>query len=117
MSKAVPALPNSSLWADYFREKGLLVEENERGFISAIVHEDTCLIENWFVKEEFRKGVTAMRLVFKILKQAKEKKCKHFCGEIYKSDPLFQYILNMHQKFGMQITEEDEFHVITSKNI
>ena len=107
-----------SLWKQYFEEKGFTIIESEKGFIKAMCHKHLCLIDDWYVAPEYRKSsVAAMRMVFKVMDIAKQKGCTHLAGEVYRSDPMFDYIVNMHQKFGMVITAEDEYHVVTSKSL
>ena len=108
----------ASLWKQYFEEKGFVILENEKGFIKALCHQSVCLIDDWYIAPEHRKSsVAAMRMVFKVIEIAKEKGCTALAGEVYKSDPMFNYIVNMHKKFGMEVVEEDEFHVLTSKSL
>lgn len=107
----------TSLWADYFREKGYVVVENERGFMSAIVHGDVCMIDNFYVKPECRGTRAAFGLTLEIIDIARKRGCTQFAAEIYKSDPLYSYILRLHKHFGMSIVEETEFKTTTAKGI
>ncbi len=107
----------SSLWKSYFEEKGMIVVETDKGFMAAFTHSGICLVDNFYVKPEYRGTPVALRITMAVVNEAKNRGCKQFCAEIYKSDPLFDYILGLHKKFGMQVIDEDEFHVMTSKSL
>lgn len=106
-----------SLFADYCREKGMIVAENERGFMSAYVHNSVCFVDNFYVAPSYRGTSTAFRLTMETIHQAEKLGCALFAAEIYKSDPMYDYILRLHLHFGMMRTEETEFKTITSKRI
>lgn len=110
-------MPLASLFAEYWREKGHEIIENDRGFISAIMHEGVCLIDNFYVKPEYRGGFTAYKLTTAMVKLAESKGCTQFAAEVYKSDPLYEYIVSLHRHFGMSPIEDTEFKVTTSKPI
>lgn len=107
----------SSLWADYFREKGLLVVETERGLMSAYVVGNVCMVDNFYVKPRYRGTSSALHLTLQLIQLAKEKDCNVFCAEIYKNDPMYNYILRLHEHFGMKVVEDGEYKTITSKEI
>jgi GNAT superfamily N-acetyltransferase len=106
-----------SLFADYWREKGHLIVETERGFMSAIIHEAVCYVDNFYVQPEYRGTGSALQLTLQVIKRAKDCGCKEFVAEIYKSDPLYDYILGLHKHFGMTVVEDTAFKTITSKRI
>ncbi len=106
-----------SLFADYWREKGHVIVENERGFMSAIVHDGICMVDNFYVKPEYRGTSTALQLTLQTVKIAADRGCVQFAAEIYKSDPLYDYILRLHRHFGMSPIEDNEFKTVTSKRI
>lgn len=108
---------SDSLWADYFREKGFVVIETSRGFMSAIIHSGVCLVDNFYVKPEYRGTSSALQLTLQMVKRAEDAGCTEFAAEIYKSDPLYDYILKLHRHFGMSPVQETEFKTITSKRI
>jgi predicted GNAT family acetyltransferase len=106
-----------SMWANYFEEKGLLVVETQRGFMSAYTMGTVCMVDNFYVKPEYRGTGSALHLTLQLIELAREKGCNTFCAEIYKSDKLYSYILRLHKHFGMHIVEDDQFKTITSKEI
>jgi GNAT superfamily N-acetyltransferase len=76
-----------SLFADYWREKGHIIVETQRGFMSAIVHKTMCYVDNFYVKPEYRGTGSALQLTLQIIEMAKDRGCTDFSAEIYKSDP------------------------------
>ncbi len=106
-----------SLFADYWREKGHLIVETQRGFMSAIIHNTMCYVDNFYVRPEYRGTGTALQITLQIIKQAKERGCTDFAAEIYKADPLYEYIVSVHRHFGMSVIEDTEFKTVTSKRI
>lgn len=109
--------PNRSLWADYFEEKGLLVIETQRGLMSAYIVGDVCMVDNFYVVPEYRGTGSALQLTLQLIHLAKQRGCKAFCAEVYKSDPMYDYILRLHKHFGMEVVEDSEHKTITSKEI
>lgn len=107
----------ASLFADYWREKGHVIVETQRGFMSAIIHENMCYVENFYVKPEYRGTGAALQLTLQIIQQAKDRGCTDFAAEVYKSDPLYEYIVGLHKHFGMSVIEDNEFKTVTSKRI
>ena len=108
---------NRSLWADYFEEKGLLVIETQRGLMSAYVVGDVCMVDNFYVMPEFRGTGSALQLTLQLIHLAKQRGCKSFCAEVYKTDPMYDYILRLHKHFGMEVVEDSEHKTITCKEI
>ena len=108
---------SKSMWRDYFEEKGLTVVETARGFMSAYIINDVCMVDNFYVRPEHRGTGSALQLTLQLIHIAKQKGCKTFCAEIYKTDPLYTYILGLHKHFGMEIVEDRENKTITSKEI
>lgn len=106
-----------SLFANYCLEKGMIVSENEKGFMTAYVHDGTCMVDNFYVIPEARGKSAAFRLTLDVIRQAKERGCEVFCAEIYKVDPLYDYILRLHKHFGMEPVEETDFKIVTAKSI
>ena len=106
-----------SLFADYWREKGHIIVETQRGFMSAIIHKTTCYVDNFYVKPEYRGTGSALQLTLQIIQRAKDRGCTEFCAEVYKSDPLYDYIVNLHRHFGMSVIDDNELITITSKRI
>lgn len=106
-----------SLFGDYCREKGMVVAENEKGFMTAFIHSGVCLVDNFYVVPELRGTRAALRLTLDVIRQAETLGCVQFVAEIYKVDPLYAYILRLHRHFGMDIVEDTEFKTITSKRI
>src|SRR5665213_1371916 len=106
-----------SLYGKYCREKGWVIVENERGFMSAIIHEKMCYVENFYVKPEYRGTSTALHLTLQTIKAAEDAGCTAFAAEVYKTDPLYEYILGLHKHFGMVEVSNDEFKVTNSKPI
>ncbi len=107
----------ASLWADYWREKGYIVVETERGFISAIIHEDTCFIDNLYVKPEYRGTSSALQLALQVTKIAEDKGCNWLTAEVYKSDADYAYNVSLHRHFGLLPIEDTEFKTSTAKRI
>ncbi len=107
----------ASLFADYWREKGHIIVETQRGFMSAIIHQTMCYVDNFYVKPEYRGTGSALQLTLQIIKQAKDRGCTDFAAEVYKSDPLYHYIVDLHKHFGMSVVEDTEFKTVTSKRI
>ena len=105
------------MWADYFEEKGLIVIETKNGFMSAYVIGDVCMVDNFYVKPSHRGTSSAFQLTLQLIHLAKERGCRHFCAEIYKSDSAYDYILRLHEHFGMKVVEDTEHKTITSKEI
>jgi len=106
-----------SLFAEYWREKGHLIVETQRGFMSAIIHDTMCYVDSFYVKPEYRGTNSALQLTLQVIQRAKDRGCKEFAAEIYKSDPLYTYILGLHKHFGMSVIEDTEFKTVTSKRI
>lgn len=106
-----------SLFADYWREKGHLIVETGNGFMSAIVHGPTCYVDNFYVRPEQRGTGSALQLTLQTIERAKERGCEEFSAEVYKSDPMYHYILRLHKHFGMEVVEDTEFKTVTSKRI
>jgi hypothetical protein len=106
-----------SLFADYWREKGHIIVETERGFMSAIIYGGVCMVDNFYVKPEYRGTSTALQLTLQTVKAAEDAGCTEFAAEIYKTDPLYEYILGLHKHFGMSAIEDTEFKTVTSKRI
>lgn len=106
-----------SLFAAYCLEKGLIIVETERGFMSAIIHEQVCMVDNFYVKPEYRGTGTALQLTLQTIKRAEDRGCTIFCAEVYKSDPLYEYIVKLHSHFGMSVIDDNEFKTTTSKGI
>lgn len=106
-----------SLWADYFTEKGLLVIETERGLMSAYIIGTVCMVDNFYVKPKYRGGSSALQLTLQLIQLAKDRGCTVFCAEIYKSDSMYNYILRLHEHFGMKVVEDGDFKTVTSKEI
>ena len=106
-----------SIWADYFQEKGLLVLETKRGLMSAYVIGNVCMVDNFYVKPQYRGTGSALQLTLQLIHLAKEKGCNVFCAEIYKSEPMYAYILRLHEHFGMKVVEDTEYKTVTSKEI
>lgn len=106
-----------SIWADYFEEKGLLVIETQRGLMSAYVVGDVCMVDNFYVKPEYRGTGSALHLTLQLIEMAKDRQCTKFCAEVYKSDPMYDYILRLHKHFGMEVISDTEYKTITSKEI
>ena len=106
-----------SLFGSYCLEKGMIVVETERGFMTAFVHNGVCLVDNFYVKPEYRGTGSALQLTLQTIKRAEDLGCTEFAAEIYKSDPLYEYILRLHKHFGMSIIEDTEFKTVTSKRI
>lgn len=107
----------ASLFAEYCREKGMIVVENEKGFMSAYVHNSVCMVDNFYVIPQARGKSAAFRLTMALIELAKERGCHTFCAEIYKIDPLYHYILRLHKHFGMSPVEETPFKTVTAKRI
>jgi GNAT superfamily N-acetyltransferase len=74
-------------------------------------------VDNFYVVPEARGKSTAFRLTMAVVQEAKRRGCGVFCAEIYKIDPLYDYILRLHRHFGMEPVEETEFKVTTAKSI
>jgi predicted GNAT family acetyltransferase len=108
---------SSSMWADYFREKGLLVIESCNGFMSAYIQAGVCVVDNFYVKPDKRGTSSALQLTLQLIEQAKQAGCKDFAAEIYKADPMYTYILRLHRHFGMEVVEDTDFKTVTSKRI
>lgn len=106
-----------SLFADYWREKGHLIVETQRGFMSAITHDGMCLVDNFYVQPEYRGTREALKLTLKTIAAAKDKGCNTFSAEIYKVDPLYAYILRLHKHFDMKVIHDDEYKTVTAKRI
>lgn len=106
-----------SLWADYFVEKGFMVVETANGFMSAIIHGPVCLVDNFYVRPEKRGTGAALQLTLQLIERAKNRGCEEFAAEIYKSDPLYDYILRLHKHFGMEVVDDNQFKTLTSKRI
>ncbi len=106
-----------SLFGDYCREKGMLIVENEKGFMSAYVHNSVCFVDNFYVVPKYRGMSTAFRLTMQIITEAEKRGCTQFAAEVYKSDPLYAYIVRLHLHFGMSIIEDTPYKTITSKRI
>lgn len=106
-----------SLFAEYWREKGHLIVETKRGFMSAIIHGTMCYVDNFYVKPEYRGTASALHLTLQVIKEAQGRGCTEFAAEVYKSDPLYDYIVGLHKHFGMAIVNDDEFKTVTSKRI
>ena len=106
-----------SLYADYWREKGHLIVETKRGFMSAILSGALCYVDNFYVVPEYRGSGSALQLTLQTIELAKEHGCTNFAAEVYKSDPLYTYILRLHKHFGMEVVEDNEFKTVTSKRI
>ena len=106
-----------SMWADYFEEKGLLVVETKRGLMSAYVVGNVCMVDNFYVRPEHRGTGSALQITLQLIEMAKDKGCTVFCAEIYKSDPMYHYILRLHAHFGMKVVEDTEYKTVTSKEI
>lgn len=106
-----------SIWRDYFEEKGLVVVETQRGLMSAYIVGDVCMVDNFYVKPEYRGTGSALQLTLQLIELAKDRKCKTLCAEIYKSDPMYTYILGLHKHFGMEVVDDTEHKTITSKEI
>lgn len=107
----------ASLFADYWREKGHVIVENEKGFMSAIIHSGVCFVDNFYVRPEYRGTATAFRLTMAVVKLAEERGCTQFAAEVYKSDPLYAYIIALHGHFGMSPIEDTPYKTVTSKRI
>lgn len=108
-------MPN--MWASYFREKGLLVIETQRGLMSAYVVGQVCMVDNFYVKPEYRGTGSALQLTLQLIQEAKDRGCTMLCAEIYKSDALYAYILRLHEHFGMKVVEDTQYKTVTSKEI
>lgn len=106
-----------SLYAEYWREKGHIIVETQRGFMSAIIHSGVCFVDNFYVVPKYRGTSTALHLTLQIIKQAEDRGCTEFAAEIYKSDPLYDYIVRLHRHFGMSVIDDTEFKTTTSKRI
>lgn len=106
-----------SMFADYWREKGHIIVETDRGFMSAIIHDTLCYVDNFYVRPQYRGTRSALQLTLQVIKKAQDLGCKEFAAEVYKSDPLYNYILGLHKHFGMSVVEDTEFKTITSKRI
>jgi GNAT superfamily N-acetyltransferase len=106
-----------SIWADYFTEKGLLVLETKRGLMSAYVVGNVCMVDNFYVRPEYRGTGSALQITLQLIQRAKDRGCTVFCAEIYKSDPMYGYILRLHEHFGMKVVEDTEYKTVTSKEI
>lgn len=106
-----------SLYGDYCKEKGWIVVETQRGFMSAIIHEKMCYVENFYVRPEYRGSSSALQLTLQIIEEAKDRGCTDFAAEVYKSDPLYHYIVRLHRHFGMSVIDDNEFKTVTSKRI
>src|SRR6266850_878594 len=106
-----------SMWRDYFEEKGLVVVETQRGLISAYIVDDVCMVDNFYVKPEYRGTGSALQITLQLIKLAKDRKCTKLCAEIYKNDTMYPYILRLHKHFGMEIVEDTEYKTVTSREI
>lgn len=95
----------------------MVVAENDKGFMSAYICGDVCLVDNFYVKPEYRGTPTAYRLTMQIVKMAEEAGCTQFAAEIYKSDPLYHYIVGLHRHFGMSVITDTPFKTTTAKRI
>lgn len=104
-------------WGDYFKSKGYIVIETEKGFMTAILHKDVCMVDNFYVRPEYRGTRVALRLTEKVISEAERAGCIHFTAEVYKSDPLYKYIVRLHAHFGMSVIEDTPYKTITSKRI
>src|SRR5258706_10009806 len=98
-----------SMWRDYFEEKGLMVVETQRGFMSAYVVDNVCVVDNFYVKPEYRGTSSALQLTLQLIQRAKERGCTMFCAEIYNSDSMYGYNLGLHKHFGIEIVEDTEY--------
>ncbi len=106
-----------SLFAEYWREKGHLIVETQRGFMSAIIHDKMCYVDNFYVQPKYRGTGSALQLTLQVIKAAQDRGCTEFAAEVYKSDPLYGYIVGLHKHFGMAIISDDENKTVTSKRI
>lgn len=106
-----------SLYGDYCREKGWIIVETDRGFMSAIISGPICLVENFYVKPEYRGTGSALQLTLQMVKRAEDAGCSEFAAEVYKSDPLYGYIVRLHRHFGMSVIEDTPYKTVTSKRI
>lgn len=107
----------SSNWAAYFREKGFAVVETERGFISAIIHNDVCLVDNFYVCPEYRGTSTALQLALQMIKIAEDRGCTQFAAEVYKSDPLYSQNVALFEHFGMSTVADTQYITTIAKRI
>lgn len=95
----------------------MLVIETPRGFMSAYIHDCVCFVDNFYVKPEYRGTGAALQLTLQVIRYAEQAGCTQFAAEIYKSDPLYAYILKLHKKFGMEVIDDNEFKTTTAKRI
>lgn len=107
----------ASLFADYCREKGMIVVENDKGFMSANVYQKTCMVDNFYVAPAYRGTRVAFKLTLAVIKEAQARGCNVFCAEIYKIDPLYSYSLRLHRHFGMEPVEDTQYKTVTAKSI
>ncbi len=107
----------SSLFADYWREKGHFIAETDQGFMSAIIHSDTCYVDNFYVRPESRGTNLAFRLTLQVIEHAKNQGCTMFAADVYKSDPMYNYNVDLHKHFGMEIIADTDLKTTTSKRI
>jgi len=106
-----------SLFADYWTEKGHLIVETERGFMSAICFGETCYVDNFYVRPEHRGTGSALQITLQTIERAKALGCKRFCAEIYKADPLYEYNLKLDKHFGMEVHADTPYKTVLSKEI
>ena len=108
----------ATMWADYFKEReGRHTIETDRGFISSSVFGKTYIVQDFYVVPEFRGSPTAVRLANDAVKDAIAAGCTDFCAEVYRADPLFDYVVGLYKHWGMTRVSDDENRVIMNKKL
>jgi len=102
---------------EYWLEKGFEVIENDYGFVVLAFHENSCLVQDFYVRPSFRGTKIAFKLINEAVKLAKEKGCMLFCAEVYKSDPAYHYNVRLQRHFGMSIIEDTPYKTVTAKQL
>ena len=105
------------MFADYFREMGSEVLETAYGWASYKFMNDSCYIENIYVKPEYRKRKEASFIADKITKMAKEKGCKTLLGSTNTKNPSVERSIQVILGYGFKYLSSNEDSIWYYKEI
>lgn len=107
-----------SLFAEYIKErtdKDIL--ENDKGFATYYFINDSCYIEDIYVKPEFRQSGEASNLANEIVKIAKDKQCNRLIGSVVPSAKGSTSSLKVLLAYGFQLDSSLNDFIVMSKVI
>lgn len=107
-----------SLYGEYIKERlNREIIENDKGFATYYFLNDSCYIENIFIKKEFRHSGEASSLADQISQIAKEKKCNQLIGTVMPSANNSTDSLETLLAYGFKLSNSIQDFIVMVKEL